>query len=316
MKKLPLFFYPSTLIIVSKDVNYIKILSYFSNKRNNALSVLSCADAIQLLACYRSYLLDNRLLPMSVCNQNNFDLSILEEMTRVSDRHQEISIIITDLTVSDEVVLEFARACAHLPIGKIILTELSEKNNQLLKQSDGSLSQFIIKDDKNMPVDFLRAIDELTYHYFCEMTSPLRIYLEFEGQLPISDPVFIQFFIDYCIKNNVNEYYLVDKLGSFYCIDTYDHHFYFILHTNASLEFWLGKNEKKSSFFVDDVRARKRIPFFMTKKEDCKISAAGGRSEFGYIANILKGREDYYWGTTKREYNIDEKPELIFELLE
>ncbi len=324
METMPLFFYPSTLALVSDDEHYLNTITYLANKKNIALAVRSSTEAIQILTNYKSYLAHKNFFPHASKNSNlgksqttpiSFDITMIAEMMNDLNRHQEISVIVIDLEISEIKIIELARACTHLPIRKILLAEFEKIDMKSLELNDNPLDRLICKSDKSLNDTFLYYIDELTLSYFREMTRPLLKHLESEHLTPLSDPAFIHFFTEYCLKNDVIEYYLIHTLGSFLCIDKHGYQFFFVMHTDHSIERWLTLNGNVKNELINDVNARKKIPFFGLKK-DAWQTPINEWEEYSYPANLLEGRERYYWSSTKKEEQANQEPLPIFELCE
>ena len=212
-------------------------------------------------------------------------------------------------------ILELAKACTHLPIRKILLAESERTDAEFSKSNDNIHDRSVCKNDKNLNDTLLCYIDELTLSYFCEMTRPLLKYLEAEHLTPLSDPIFIHFFTEYCIKNDVSEYYLIHTLGSFLCIDKYSYQFFFIMHTDYNIERWLTLNGNVKNALSNDVSTRKKISFFGLEK-DAWQTPVNEWGEYSYPTNLLEGRQRYYWSSTKKGKEANQEPLPIFELFE
>ena len=122
-------------------------------------------------------------------------------------------------------------------------------------------------------------------------------YLETESKLPLSDQFFIDFFEKYCERNSIREFYLIDKQGSFLCIDNKGHRSYFILQTDRGIDAWLTLYSADKGLSKDElalIADRKKIPFFGQGKEAWQIDSSQW-SNYLYTANFLEGREQYFW---------------------
>lgn len=121
--------------------------------------------------------------------------------------------------------------------------------------NDGIIDCFIRKDELALTTDLLSYIQKLHIHYFVDMTKPFLTHLEADYKLPQSDPIFINFFYDWCRNNEIIEYYLIDKNGTFLTINKDGHAKYFLTHTDRSLETFteLYQEDKEVSSFVQSV---------------------------------------------------------------
>ena len=130
-----------------------------------------------------------------------------------------------------------------------------------------------------------------------KITAPLLAHLEAEGVTPLSDSVFVNFFLRYCEIKKIREYYLIDKQGSFLCIDDAGLHSFFVVHSDHSLDNWIknyNAEDELSSDLLSEINLRKKIPFFGMSKEAWNIPISEWKNYF-FTPNPLSGRENYFW---------------------
>ena len=105
----------------------------------------------------------------------------------------------------------------------------------------------------------------------------------------------------YCSINPILiEYYLIDKNGSYLVIDENNVRYNFVIHTDKSLENFINEieGEVKAKEYLNDIVARRKIPFFGIDRESWKVDVEHWKSYF-LEANTLNGRENYYWNTSR-----------------
>lgn len=140
-------------------------------------------------------------------------------------------------------------------------------------------------------------LKELTFQHFQRITFPLLSVLKIENCSPLKDPVFIEFFNKYCLNKKIKEFYLIDKQGSFLCIDENSNRFNFVVHTDNSLDEWLRNYSFEGDLadhLISSIENRQKIPFFGLGKEAWELEKTEIEKCF-YQPNFLKGNENYYW---------------------
>ena len=129
-------------------------------------------------------------------------------------------------------------------------------------------------------------------------TIQLQKHLETDNLLPISDPDFVGFFMEWCSINRIREYFIIDHNGNFLTIDENGKAQFFIVHTERTLNNFVDLNADtvESKLLIEAAKTREKIPFFGEKKESWEVEHSEWHKCF-YTPNILKGREKYYWIT-------------------
>lgn len=314
MKFLPLFYYPSTWILVDDDQNLLSIMVDVFNKKNHVVSFQSPVACIEYLKKYTSQLTDYYFLEPNLKDENydilqqmplNFDIRSIVTLLDNNKRHQEITVMIIDYDMPEINGFELSKLTRDLLIPKILLTGNKHNNEAISCFNNGLINRFIEKTEDNMLDKLSNYLEELSHEYFQAKTAPLLAYLETDGKLPLSDPTFIDFFEDYCRTYKIREYYLIDKQGSFLCIDSNSNHSHLVFHTEKSLSSWLaiyGDEKELQPADLSALQQRKKIPFFGIKLEAFQVDAQEWSKHF-YYPNILQGREMYYWARIEDKTN-------------
>jgi CheY-like chemotaxis protein len=305
MKMLPIFYFPTTIVYLSDeqsatDPGPVKIqfdhIKYYKNP-DECLGYLSAHTNAQPQPSYLQPCKDHdsydtiNQTPVS-CNVP----SIFKTLQHKNDKHDEISVIIVDLNHSGISTVDFCRKLHNTTIKKIALITASEYENAITALNDQVVDLVVIKDTRTTGDLIQTYIKILQQKYFIEKTRSLLSHLEVRKELPLSDPLFIDFFSKWCAQNNIREYYLIDKFGSMAVVNNVNQISYFVLHTDYSLDLFEKLNEESGEALglIERVRQRKNIPFFGVGKESWEFTPDQWNNYF-HEPRVLVGRKKYYY---------------------
>lgn len=302
---MPLFFYSTTLVWVDDDGFFIKVVAGAFRKDYRVKVFLSPHSFLGFFENYVSA--SERISFLRTSNGDDdyevnhrvpvdIDFQAIIDLYRNKERGNDISAIIVDFKMPKLTGLELMKKILHSAIKRILLTGEAENQLAVAAFNNNSIDRFVNKGDSTFASDLKLYIKQLTTQYFCDLTKPLLAHLEVEHRLPHSDPIFIDFFDKWMCVNNIVEYFVFDKSGSMLVADQQGHVFYFVIHTERTLEEFseLHASDNAVKFFVNAVRQRYKIPFFGLFREAWEFDSTQWTNHF-YSPEVLQGRERYYW---------------------
>jgi CheY-like chemotaxis protein len=177
-------------------------------------------------------------------------------------KQQEITILIVDYKMPELNGLDLCRALKDLAIKKILLTGEGGNSEAVDAFNEKLIHHFIRKDSATLLEDIQASIEELSLYYFSEQSKPLLKHLETKYLLPVSDKIFQKHFLNWKAKNDIIEYYLIEKFGSFLCFNSKGETYYFITHTKDSLQYFLSLCEESHIIIPEEIKNAQKIPFF------------------------------------------------------
>lgn len=302
----PMFYFPSTLVWLDDDPLFIQASLPALEKPHYPLKVFNHPhDCLVFFEHYSPPLSKMPFLRGSTHDEYyetlqhspvDFNVLSIGNLAEYDKRHHEVSVLIIDFNMPDMNGLEVLQQLRHCPMKKILLTGETDYHNAVNAFNEGIIDRFVQKNSPTLFADLKQYVCLLNRQYFDELTQPLLAHLETERKIPLSDPIWIDFFQAWCRTNAIREYYLIDKTGSFLCINQQDEAFYFILHTENTLDAFVKTYEEDEELksFVDSVKMREKIPFFGCGKEAWQFEAKNWEAHF-YSAATLQGRELYHW---------------------
>jgi CheY-like chemotaxis protein len=230
-------------------------------------------------------------------NRSPVDANIetLSQLRNNPTRHSEISVIILDYHMPNMTGLELARELNAVSAKKILLTGKTDHQQAIEAFNEGIIDRFIHKDDPQLINNLKLHVQGLKKRYFKDETQALLFHLEADEKLPLSNPEFVTFFEEWCNKNLIREYYVVDKTGNLLTIDQEGRKKYFIVHTDHTLRKFIQINEDENvPSLIDAVIRREVIPFFGIEQEAWQTPLSDWEKHF-YKSNLIVGSEKYYW---------------------
>ncbi len=306
MKNLPLISFPITIAIVDDDSLMLDSLTELL-KNNYALIKFQepnkCANFFEN---YKPLSINLKLL--QGCNElenynisghlpADIDFSELAKFRENKERLNEMGVLIVDYNMPGMTGIELCRKLQALPIKKILLTGEPSEKLAISAFNEGIINCYIRKDSPTIASDIKGYLESLTKEYLSNITLHLLKHLEADCLLPISDPLFINFFINWCSENNICEYYIIDQNSTFLLIDKNGKRSYFVTNTDRTLKNLIDMHEdnNEASALLTIIKSKKKIPFFGEDKESWDIDIKDWE-KYLYVPTILEGREKYYWG--------------------
>lgn len=303
----PLFYFPSTLIAVDDHRDSLTALHGLFEPFYPFKTFHKPQEALKFLQNYVPPLSSIPSLKAMTEGENvglldscpvDFNVLDIAQLADLPNRQQEISVLIIDFNMPELNGLELCKKLKHLPMKKILLTGENTYREALLAFNEQIIDSFLQKESPTLGDELLESAQFLTQQYFFEKSQSLLTHLEANKPLPLSDSLFIAFFENWRKENNITEYYLIDKTGSFLCITKQGEKRHFIMHTESSLKEFAEFNEGEAGQIVPELFQalynHQKIPFFGVGQLPLDTEYENWGSCF-YPARLLEGRERYWW---------------------
>lgn len=310
---LPLFYFPTTILCVDDNPLMLQTLESVIDSTYPDYPVKKFDNSMQALDFFKDYTSEISKMQFlrgfveheyyDLINHNPVDLEIskFSELSKDLKKNNEVSVIIVDYEMPGLNGLELCEQLKHVTAKKILLTAHADYKQALTAFNNKLIDRFVIKGQDNTVDDLVSHIKSLTFEYFDDVTAKLQTHLKVNGNLAIFDDIFVNFFNDLLDQQQIKEYYLIDKNGSFLLIDSAGEHYYLIIHTDFSLNYFveLYDDYQNVEKYIQLVEKRSLIPFFGLGVYPEKINADEWQKYF-YEPQILKSKETtYYWHMIK-----------------
>lgn len=303
---LPILYFPIRIALIDDDDLILDTLKLAISSKYNLITFNSANQIFQYL---KNNTFDiNKFLKGLYQKEINdffelqidFNLENILTFAKNKEKYENIGIIASDYCMPDINGLElFSRLQKQYK--KILLTGHSDLQVFISAFNEKIIDKFIPKSDNYLISKLETSFDILTLEFFNEITDNIKSNIEIvnKNKLPLSDPIFINFLCELIKEKKINEYYLIDSIGSLLLINEKKEQFYLAIHTEDSLNnFVYLYDDNDFNIYTNSIRERSKIPFF-AEKEPIKIDL-NNWNNYLYQPEILCGNNLYYYTFMER----------------
>lgn len=302
---LPAFYYPSTIGWVDDNQLFLNTITEIFNTNH---SIRTFSNIVNCLSYFSTYIPHSQNMPiLRDCIEHDYndttnhalvdiDVTLLNQVHHDETRIHEMSVLIVDYQMPEMNGIELCRRLSHIPCKKILLTGEANNNAAIAAFNEKMIDCFIRKDSKTLHEDLQKHINRLIQDYFRERTQHVIAHMEVSHPLPLSDPIFVEFFKQIREAHHITEYSLIDKNGSLLMLNKNGHAACLVIHTDKSLDTFTNTYESchGTASAVNAVHTRSKIPFFGIGTEASEYGVDTWH-QYLHTPAVLEGRERYYW---------------------
>lgn len=154
MLHLPLFYYPTTWVIVDDDKIFLKCMELVLKKHNFVKTFQSPNEALDFIKDHRAQDINENILKSITEDRNygstqhipvNFDITELVNLTSNINRYDELSGLVIDYHMPEMNGFEFANASQNILVNKIMLTGTVDDEAVITGFNNNLIQKFIKK---------------------------------------------------------------------------------------------------------------------------------------------------------------------------
>ena len=220
---LPLFYFKPTICWIDDDPLFLQAITLSYPEDYKYLIFNTPEKALDFFSSYQSPLAKiNFTRGYTECDvfgtNDHFpvdlNISTIAKLATLPERFNEVTVLIVDYSMPNMNGLAVCEKLKNLPCKKVLLTGEASHRHAVTAFNQGLIDKFI---KKNVAIthQLQKYIKDLNYLYFSKKTENLVSHIESLRRSPLSDPVFINFFYNWCQKNTIKEFYLINTQGSF-----------------------------------------------------------------------------------------------------
>ena len=222
---LPILNFQGTIVILDDDVNFLSTeFDFLKRNKHRVEKFSSVSEAIDY--CEKSISV-NKIMPINSVLAEEIEGSAIEIYVRQiikifnSNFKQEIiPVVIADYDMPEMDGLSFFRKIKKLRSYKILLTGVADESIAIKAFNEGLIDFYITKNGIDLFDELLEAIEIGKNKYFeRESAKYIDIIIRNEPNSLLGFEEYANFISVYILSKKVNEFYLLDSLGSFFLLD-------------------------------------------------------------------------------------------------
>jgi CheY-like chemotaxis protein len=221
-------------------------------------------------------------------------------------RFDAVSTVVVDYDMPEMTGLEFCQKIKSPHIQKILLTGAADEKIAVKAFNEGIINHYIRKQDPTV-FDQLEAYISLCQRrYFQSLHRPLIEFISAEPMgSAVDESLFQDFFNEFIKENKLSEYYLMEGIGSYLCLNKKGEIGALIMYTEERLDFFNMELEELirqdpeqkvlTPRIIDEMNNRRQI-FYFDQFVDAPYPPLDQWHHYIVPLNYLgRGRDTYYW---------------------
>lgn len=249
---LPFFYYPTTVLLVDDDRNYLRQLQCLLS-RNAAKFIIepnpqkalqiTCENISMQASTYNCfhYLEEEEFETYRIA----VNVSDIHKMVYNDARFDQISTVIIDYNMPGMNGLEFCRQIQNTSIKKILLTGEADETVVIEAFNKGLIDAYIRKHQDNFYPVIQETLEKCQESYFLDFSKKIETIFDPEDQKKAAScsEKFKNYFKNVTQIYKIKEFYLLERTGSFLCFDEEGNHGVLSAQTRESVELLLDSQE-------------------------------------------------------------------------
>lgn len=298
--KIPLCFYPTQIVFVDDNPDFLGALSLSFSKKFNVKTFDNTSSALQYINDYEreAKLVANDEKPKPQGDSDAWVKRVLthQNVKRFDEqRIKEVSVLVVDYSMPGMNGIEFCEKINNPSIKKILLTGYATPTDAVKAFNNNTIHYYLKKNDENMLQDLEAVISQLQHAYFNELSSSLKAEAIDSDTPFFTDPPLAHYFQETCESLGVIEYYYLTNPSRFALRTREGISFACVIYTEDDiaehLQILLEEGAPKELYSA--IESRKFVPLFQTADGFYEPGIADAISNT-YPATHVVGRVNYY----------------------
>ncbi|WP_039913216.1 response regulator [Cellvibrio mixtus] len=210
--KIPLYFYPTQIVFVDDNREFLDTLSVTFSKHFNVKSFDDTDAALKYINEHQreAQLIANDEKPKLQGDSDAWVKQVLthQNIKRFDElRIKEVSVLVVDYSMPSMNGIEFCEKIKNSAIKKILLTGYATPTEAVRAFNNNTIHYYLKKNDENMLHELKEAINQLQHSYFNDLSSSLKTEAIDSSTPFFADPKLARYFEEACETLGVSEYY-------------------------------------------------------------------------------------------------------------
>ena len=298
--KIPLCFYPTQIVFVDDNPEFLDALSMAFSKQFNVQAFSDTDSALSYINEYQreADLIANDEKPKPQGDSDAWVKRVLtHQNTKRFDeqRAKEVSVLVVDYSMPSMNGIEFCEKIKNTAIKKILLTGYATPADAINAFNKNTIHYYLKKNEGNMLQDLEVAIRQLQHAYFNELSSSLKTEAIDSGTPFFADPRLAGYFQQACESLEVAEYYYLTNPSRFALRTRTGSNFSCVIYTEEDMveHLQILKEEGAPKTLYIALESRKFVPLFQTTDGFYEPGIVDAISNI-YPATHVAGVVNYY----------------------
>ncbi len=229
----PLFYHPTTVLLAGDNVEFLETLKVFlSDSFDHVLKKECPFKALEILnkTSFKKRFYEDCFYYPEEEKYENHSLSVnfpnIHKEAYNPDRFKEISTVVVDCYMPTMSGIEFCQQIANPHVKKILLINEADERTAIDAFNQGLIDAYIKKQQSDFSEILEKLLRKFQKTYFSHHSRKIEAVFSPEDQenAPFFSYEFKNYFHKVCESQKITEYYLLEKMGSFLCLDANGNH--------------------------------------------------------------------------------------------
>lgn len=298
MKNIPLFYFPTKIVMIDDYVPFLASMSLVVGDHTQTFD--DPVNALTVLKTYTAAIQADCLMTLEQASTDFFDslpavfqLANMRDIIANREKSQDISVVIVDYHMPTFNGLQLLASVNDQVFKKILLTAEADDEAAIEAFNHQLIHQFIRKNSRELAQKLNASILNLKQDYFIDLTANMMKALPYVQKMSKDENV-IKHFQQTLVERAISEYYLIDDNGIYLLINEHGESLYYLIYNAAQLKLLAhyAENDGATEKTVEELAACQKIPCFLGKKYwDIEAGHWGG---FLHVPSVIVGKETYY----------------------
>lgn len=298
--KIPLYFYPTQIVFVDDNSDFLDTLTQAFSQRFNVKSFDNADAALKYINEYQreAKLVANDEKPKLQGDSDAWVKRVLthQNIKRFDEmRVKEVSVLVVDYSMPTMNGIEFCEKINNSAIKKILLTGYATPSEAVRAFNNNTIHYYVKKSDENMLTELEDAIQQLQHAYFNELSSSQKAEA-IDSETPFfADPKLAEYFESTCDRMSIAEYYYLSNPSRFELRAKSGNTFSCVIYTEEDIEehAQILQEEGAPDGLIKAITSRKFVPLFKTADGFYEPGMSNPESSI-YPATHVQGVVNYY----------------------
>lgn len=298
--KIPLYYYPTQVVFVDDNPEFLDALSLAFSQEFNVKVFDNTDSALTYIneAQREAKLIADEDKPKLQGDSDAWVKRVLthQNIKRFDElRAQEVSVLVVDYSMPTMNGIDFCEKIKNSSIKKILLTGYATPAEAVRAFNNNTIHYYLKKNSENMQQELKEAIQQLQHAYFNELSSSLKAEAIDSGTPFFADPQLAYYFEQACTKLEVVEHYFLSnpsrfelraKDGSTHCC---------VIYTEEDMEehTQILVEEGAPADLHTAIASRKFVPLFHTEDGFYEPRMPNAKTSI-HPSTLIQGAVNYY----------------------